>query len=93
LGWGEVGLRGRAGAVGGVINTDSGWKAAETQRQECRCHGAGGRVSCLPRVCGISFAPLGQLDHWIWFNGFRDAQSSIASPVATFRRPVGAKMV
>jgi RHS repeat-associated protein len=33
--------RGRADAVGGVINTDSGWKAAETQRQECRCHRGG----------------------------------------------------
>jgi hypothetical protein len=48
-------------------------------------------VACRARVCGGSFAPLGQSGDWAWFDGLRDAQSGIASPAATFRRPVGAK--
>jgi hypothetical protein len=50
-------------------------------------------VACRARVCGGSFAPLGQSGDWAWFDGLRDAQSSIASPVATLRRPAGARMV
>jgi hypothetical protein len=46
---------------------------------------------CVTRMCRVSFAPLGQIGDWAWFDGLRDAQSSIAPPVAAFRRPVGAK--
>jgi hypothetical protein len=47
--------RGCAGAVGGVISTDSGWKAAETQRQECRCHARG---ACVVSGADVVGAPL-----------------------------------
>jgi hypothetical protein len=40
---------------------------------------------------GRSSAPPGQGGAGGWYDGLRDAQSSIASPVATFLRPSGAK--
>lgn len=39
--WGRKARRGVGVLWGRRCNTDSGWKAAETQRQECRCHCGG----------------------------------------------------
>jgi len=39
---------------------------------------------------GVSAAPLGQGERKRCFHGLREARSSLAAPVATFLRPVGA---
>jgi hypothetical protein len=59
------GLLDRSGAVGGVINTDSGGNAAETQRLESRCHPRSGLSWHLRCVC-VGFCHTFGVEGLLW---------------------------